>query len=255
MRILLISMDGMRSDSLSGIPAVEQMKREASFCINGRTVFPSVTLPCHMSMFHSVEPSRHGITTNIFMPQVRPINGLLEVLKSHGKKSAFFYSWEELRDVSRPASLVQSVYVSQKLIGDIHKTDDQVTDYAISCLKDDSVDFIFLYLHGPDSAGHKFGWMSSEYLDAVRNAWKNAARIMALLGEDDAVIITADHGGHDRIHGTDMDVDMTVPFFFRGRPFVPGKELKDVNILQIAPTIAALFGIEPDEEWEGSSLI
>ena len=39
---------------------------------------PSVTLPCHMSLFHSVDPDRHGITTNGYVPQVRPIKGMFD---------------------------------------------------------------------------------------------------------------------------------------------------------------------------------
>ena len=39
------------------------------------------------------------------------------------------------------------------------------------------------------------------------------------LGEEYTVIITADHGGHDRMHGTDMAEDMTIPMFFIGADF------------------------------------
>ena len=50
-----------------------------------------VTLPCHMSMFHSIVPRIHGTTTNTYMPQVRPVNGLLEQLNKADKVSAMFY--------------------------------------------------------------------------------------------------------------------------------------------------------------------
>ena len=36
------------------------------------------------------------------------------------------------------------------------------------------------------------------------------------------VILTADHGGHDRIHGTELPEDMTIPVLMQGPDFAPG---------------------------------
>ena len=66
-KVILISIDGMRPDGLIKCknPYVDELKEIASYTFDARTVFPSVTLPCHMSMFHSVPPERHGTTTII----------------------------------------------------------------------------------------------------------------------------------------------------------------------------------------------
>ena len=52
-----------------------------------------------------------------------------------------------------------------------------------------------------------------------------------------------------------MPEDMKIPVFFRGPAFEPGKILDNVNIKDIAPTITTLLGVEPDEEWEGKSVL
>ena len=64
-RVLLILADGFRPEALSacGHPFAEKLLDMGSFCLNAATVYPSVTLPCHMSLFHSVSPDRHGILT------------------------------------------------------------------------------------------------------------------------------------------------------------------------------------------------
>ena len=90
MKVLLVMVDGMRPDALMEVPLAQKYLRRFAYTLKARTVSPSVTLPCHMSLFHSVDPSRHGTTTNTYMPQVRPIRGLCEVLSAAGKKSAFF---------------------------------------------------------------------------------------------------------------------------------------------------------------------
>ena len=93
-KVLLILVDGMRPDSipLCGDPGFEAYFKSGTYCMEARTVYPSVTLPCHMSLFHSVDPGRHGTTTNTYAPQVRPINGLIEVLTAAKKKSGIVYT-------------------------------------------------------------------------------------------------------------------------------------------------------------------
>ena len=253
MRVLLILVDGMRPDALTDVPAAQSIIKQSAHTMTAKTVFPSVTLPCHMSLFHSVDPSRHGITTNIYTPQVRPINVLCEVLAMNNKKSAFFYNWEELRDLSRPNSLTFSYFCKGRTIG-YDAANEIITDAASKYLGENYTDFAFLYLGNTDCAGHKYGWMSNEYMEAVYKSWDNINTIINSLPDDYAVIITADHGGHERDHGSDMPEDMTIPVIIKGGGFNAGEKLEDVNIKDIAPTVTSLLGISPDEDWEGKSL-
>ncbi|MDY3928498.1 MAG: alkaline phosphatase family protein [Clostridia bacterium] len=254
MRVLLILSDGMRPDSLTDIPAAQKIIKKSSYTMEASTVMPSVTLPCHMSLFHSVDPSRHGTTTNTYAPQVRPINGLCEVLRKNNKKSAFFYDWEELRDLTRPQSLEYAYYCN------LHDTGSKesgkiITDETIKHLTNQYIDFTFLYLGETDEVGHKYGWMSEEYISAVKDSWDNIEKIVNALPDDYTVIITADHGGHDRIHGTDLPEDMTIPMIIMGKDFKAGEKIVNANIKDIAPTVVKLLDTEPDEQWEGKSLI
>lgn len=254
MRVLLISVDGMRPDALVAVPQAQEILKRAAFTLEGTTVDPSVTLPCHVSMFHSVDPARHGTTTNVYAPQVRPITGLFEVVKQRGLRSAFFYGWEELRDISRPGSLDYSLFCSGREIGR-EAMNNILTDAAIKHLTETDTDFTFLYLGYTDWAGHKYSWMSKEYMAAMDNSWQNIARILQVLPEDMAVVITADHGGHDRTHGTLLPEDMTIPVILLGAGIPVGKDIAGASIKDIAPTVTALLGIDPDEEWEGRSLL
>ena len=71
-------------------------------------------------------------------------------------------------------------------------------------------------------------------------------------GDDHTFVFLADHGGHDRTHGTESPEDMTIPLFFFGKPFAKGKVLEEASIKDVAPTIAKLMEVEPAEEWEGT---
>ena len=253
MKVLLILSDGMRPDSLKDIPLVNKLKRKGTYCMNAKTVTPSVTLPCHMSLFHSVDPDRHGILTNTYMPQVRPISGLCEQLKQKGKKCAMYYNWEEIRDISRPGSLCLNKFHSGYEYGL-----EASNAYLCDCVKKDlnrmDIDFAFLYLLWVDEAGHANGWMSEPYMEAVRKTCSMIEDVIQSVEEKYTVILTADHGGHDRMHGTDCAEDMTIPVFLYGNPFEEKKELSDVSIKDIAPTIAGLLGADCAPEWEGKCL-
>ncbi len=251
MKILLILSDGMRPDAMEGHKITDYLKQNGTYCMQSRTVMPSVTLPCHMSLFHSVDPGRHGITTNVYVPQMRPVAGLFEQLAKQGRKCAMFYNWEELRDIARPDNLCRSVYVSGHVYGN-EAASRESFENTKKALKENETDFAFLYFAWPDAAGHKYGWMSKEYLRAVNGCTDMAGELIKEFGDQYTIIYTADHGGHDRMHGTDMPEDMTIPIFFLGETFEKGKEIKGLTIKDIAPTVAQLFGAEIPAEWEGN---
>lgn len=254
-KVILISIDGMRPDGLQqcGNPFVEELKKLGSYTMDASSMIPSVTLPCHMSIFHSVPPIRHGILTNTYTPPVRPFPGLFEQIHNAGKTAAMFYGWEPLRDVARPSSLLTAEFVHSYAKD---QTDTILTDRALRAMKDYEPDFVFLYMVETDEkGGHDNGWMSDAYLNCISIAIDNVKRVIETFGDTYTVIVTSDHGGHDRGHGSEMPEDMTIPMFFVGSEFKPGEELHGLSLVNLAPTIAQLLQIPAAREWEGQSII
>ena len=93
-KVLLVLVDGMRADSIAacGNPEYQKYFEEGAHSYTAQTTFPPVTLPAHMSLFHSVKTERHGVWTNTFVPQNHPINGLFETIDAAKKRSAVFYN-------------------------------------------------------------------------------------------------------------------------------------------------------------------
>ena len=116
-------------------------------------------------------------------------------------------------------------------------------------------DFIFFYQCQVDEMGHKYSWMSEEYLQAVNNSLDNVQRLAEILPEDYTLIVTADHGGHDRSHGSEMEEDMAIPVFIRHSSIAPGQLPDNTSIIDIAPTITHLMDVPSDPDWEGRSLL
>ena len=116
-------------------------------------------------------------------------------------------------------------------------------------------DFCFTYIGWTDEQAHKTGWMSPEYMHALDESVSLVRHLVEETGGEYVTILVADHGGHDRTHGTLMDEDMTIPLFIRGEGVVPGELGLPVSIMDIAPTVTKLLECEPAEEWEGRPLV
>ena len=222
-KVILISIDGMRPDGFlqCGHPFAQQMLKEWSYTLTARSVSPSITLPCHTSIFYSVPPTRHGIFTNLYTPPVRPVKGLAESLAEAGKINAAFYNWETMRHVWRSETMKYTTLIDAYAE---ENTDAALTDCAIRLIQAREPDFVYLYMvETDDKGGHDHGWMTLEYLKQLANAVGCVQKVFEAAKERYHILVTADHGGHDRTHGTDSPEDMTIPMFFWGKGFEGGR--------------------------------
>ncbi len=255
-KVLLILCDGLRPDAITacGNPYGSVLLGLGSHTLTAQTVYPSVTLPCHVSLFHSVVPKRHGILTNTYVPMSRPVSGLCEQLSANGRTCAFFYNWEELRDLSRPSSLCYSFFASGDFLGS-EKANEMVTENALSYIAQEKPDFAFVYLGDTDHAGHESGWMSEAYLRSCARSLDEIHRLIDAFCEEYTIFVTADHGGHEYMHGTREPEDMRIPLICIGEDFPANQALPEVNICDIAPTITKLEGVPAPKDWKGKSLL
>ncbi len=252
--VVLIMIDGARPDAITNAhcPRFAALRARSSWTLQASSVMPSITLPCHTSIFHSLPPTRHGITSNVWTPLARPLPGIVDLAHAAHLKTAFIYSWECLRDVSRPLHLDFSYFRAN-----YHSTDgDQVlADEAARYITGDRPDFTFLYFGTVDQWGHDYGWMSEKYLAQLERVDEALGTVLDALADDCSVLLQADHGGHDRNHGTDSLEDMTIPWIVAGPAVKRDHEIKaPVSLLDTAPTLARLLGIAPHPEWEGRAV-
>lgn len=248
---LLVMIDGLRPDALLSADCVtlKGLIARGSSTLQASSVMPSVTLPCHTSIFHSVPPTRHGVVTNDWQPFARPLPGLFDVAKAAGRRCASIYNWEPLRNLSRPLSLD---YAWCRDLSYQEDGDDLTVNAAIRDLTEIQPDFAFVYLGTVDTWGHKYGWMSPEYLRQAERVDRQLGRLLAALPNDTHVLVQADHGGHERTHGTEMPEDMTIPWMIAGPSIRPGHTINQpVSLLNTAPTLARLLNVAAHRDWEG----
>lgn len=249
--VVFIMLDGVRPDAITptNSPTLHSLRERGAGTMQAQSVMPSFTLPCHMSIFHSVPPTRHGITSNTFIPMARPLPGLAEVAAAANKRVAFFHNWDPLRDLARPGTIHYSYFRNSSYERD---GDDETVEQAIRFIHKDSPDLLFLYIGTVDTTGHDHGWMSDEYFVQLTRIDSLLKHFFDELPADYTSIVHSDHGGHDRNHGSDSEEDMTIPWMAVGPNIKKGYTIQSqVNLLDTAPTIAKLLDIHPHHEWEG----
>jgi arylsulfatase A-like enzyme len=215
--VVLMSVDGLRPDVISEhAPNIQRMQRDGSSAVSARTISKSSTLPSHASMVSGVDFPRHGLAFNAYRPERGHIRfpTIFSVAQSAGLSTALFVGKRKLRHLLDP------VTESHFEVGGVYCS--RVNKLAVPYLAAAEPGVVFLHFSDPDGAGHLHGWMSPEYLKAVRRADRCVGQVVAALerrGLDRTlVILTADHGGHDHDHAMPILPDTHIPWVAWGGP-------------------------------------
>ena len=249
--VILVSFDGLRADALRSVwPAALRQQGAASW--TAQTVLPSVTIPAHVSMITGVDPEVHGIRFNEWTPdlgrltlpsiftRVRGAGGGVVVLVA--KPKLRFLVPEEM-----PAEWLPYPRYRQAA----------VLAAAAERFRDIRPALLFAHVADPDDAGHLSGWMSPRYLSVVQEIPGVLERLLdqvrgAGAWEETLVIVTADHGGHGRLHGTSRPDDVTIPWVALGGAARGGVMLEDsIRVYDTAPTVLWALGIPIPGGWQG----
>jgi len=245
-RVAIISIDGLRPDALhqAGAPNIMALAARGAFSWRAQTIFPSHTLPSHVSMLTGYGPEEHGMTWDDYEPArgqilVPTIFGLA---RAKGLRTGMVAGKEKF-SYFRDAGGCDTFALAAAL-------DDEVTSRAVLAAAA-RPDLLFVHLPQVDLIGHAKQWMSPEYLEAVRRADAAVGRIVGALPADTTIILTADHGGHGNGHSDGNSQDSTIPWVIAGPSTARGKQLTSgVRTVDTAATVAFVLGVtlQPDAQ-------
>ena len=261
-RVILVSVDGLRPDALANTKYFELLAQMATYTMKAQTINPSVTMPAHTSMFYGVPAETHGQYNNTFNPSPTLANGITETLLANGKTVAMFFDYENMQNLTTAYNQVERNYIHwYKAEGEEYheKSTGEICEAVLNHVYNDPTDFTYIYLGMTDQMGHDYNWLSDKYYMAIDHIFSNLIELISQLPENYTVIITSDHGGGGDYgindHGSTNPVDMTIPMFIIGDGFEPETVISsDVSILDVAPTVVAVLGVEEEKYWVGKSL-
>ena len=246
--VVVITFDGLRPDAIAAAPArqVAALAAAGRSTLAARAAAPPETLPNHISMATGLSPAGHGVTTNreLAHPLGRPT--LFTAVREAGGRTALYYGKAKLAVL---APVAGADVQHGPAPGDTRWRDGASASLAERFAADfarERFALAWIHLREPDLAGHKSGWMSPDYLAAVREA---DAALGVIVGAIDAsglpttVILTADHGGEGTQHWGRQAHDWLVPWICAGRGIAPGELGAAVRTLDVAATALAVLGL------------
>ena len=261
--VVLVSIDGLRPDAILKYqaPTLQRLMREGSYTLAASTIHPSKTLPSHTSMLTGQPPERHGVTWNTVVTADRDTietPNIFSVARARGYRTAAFFSKPKFQPLQRDGTLDYSQapggwfggWSAERTVSDVGKY-----------LGTASPNLLFVHLSDPDAAGHRAGWMTTDYGRAVLAADRAVARLIAMAERaygagNFSLIVTADHGGHGTNHGSSDPRDVTIPWIAWGKGVRPGL-LADatVSTMDTAATVLWLLSVDGPGDWTGQPVI
>lgn len=269
--VFIISLDqGAPGDlAKSEMPFLKKMAREGARTWEAYTIVPSLTLPSHVSMLTGVGIQKHQILWNEFEPQkgLLRIPTIFRLARDRGLVTALFAEKSKFFTLKTPYSL-DFVSIPEKTTAE-----GTAKSFAaeVGRLKPN---LCFIHFGEADTAGHKFGVHSPQKLAALANCDKALKIIVeaiekAGLLDSSVIIVTADHGGHDRTpeenrkrfaalqeyqpgtHGSAATSDVVIPWIAWGRGVKKDYTIKaPVVTYDTAATALWLLGLPlPGDLW------
>jgi arylsulfatase A-like enzyme/Flp pilus assembly protein TadD len=273
--IVLITIDTLRADRIGRgfTPAIDALAGRGRRFTTARTTVP-LTLPAHVSIMTGMLPVSHGVRENgaVFHPQ-RPT--LAKALREAGYQTAAFVGayvldrrfgladgFEQYDD-----RIPRNPDAADRL--EAERTGSEVVDVALAWLQSArSPFFMWVHLYDPHApyaapAEYVARAGSDPYNGEVAYADAQVARLEAALAarRDGAVVAVAgDHGeglgDHDEpTHGMlAYDSTLRVPLIVSGPGIAAAAVDGPVSLIDLAPTLLRLAGLEPDTNAKGVDL-
>lgn len=269
-RVVIIGLDGLSVEGFqeSKHPNIDKLLNDGLLSLNTRCVSPSITLPNWTSHFTSSGPEQHGVMSNDWNLdnfQLPPLDydksgyfpSIFKILKDEipHAKTAFYYNWANLiNSLNKEYFDEISFEENDQFSENYQKAYNFISDYRTDPM------LIFLYSVHIDHAGHRFNWMSEEYLSSIEVIDLEIGKLIDRLKfsdlyDDTNFLLITDHGGRRNTprHGGLSIEEMEVPWAITG-PNIKRGNLNEANsVINTARIISLIFGLENiPKSWVGN---
>lgn len=251
-RAIIISIDGLRPDAIDVAPMpnlIALRAESANAPLTARTIDYPATSPSHASMLTGMCMENHGVIYNKFFMYMGYAKGpdIFQLAHDAGLYTVMIVSKDKLRQLAEP----ETTDVFEIVYGD-----PAIERAALSQIEKD-FGLMFIHIATPDNRGHKYGWMSGEYLKVLRDEDAILGNIIQTLKDNDLydstfILVTSDHGGHDTNHIGTLIEDYRITWITHGPGVIPQEIDLQLYTFDTAPTVAYALGLPLKlDEWDG----
>ena len=243
-RVVLVLIDALRYDTSmdAGVMPTLAALRQSGASARMHSRPPSYSAPGYSTILTGAWPEINGGPAfNLDYEDIPVItqDNMFSAAHRKGLTTAISaYNWFEKLVPQSDVDL--SFYTA----GDDAAADRQVVDAALPWLQQGTSQLTLIHIDQVDYAGHHEGGpASSNWAAAASRSDALLAEILKKLDlEQDTLIVLSDHGQIDAGgHGGQDAIVLLEPFVMAGKGVQPGT-YADMNMVDVAPTIAALLG-------------
>lgn len=256
-RVFVIGIDGAGNAVRDAYtPCIDKFLEEAAVTYNATTSIPTISGECWGSLFHGVEPIKHGLTNEIAetktYDELSEYPSFMKVIRKAYPESklAAFSNWNPINTgIIEPSCncMLKST------------NDDVLTDQIVEYILANDPKALFVQLDSVDGAGHTFGYRTPKYYEQITYVDGLVGRIIEAIKaasyyEDSLIILCADHGGgggHFYSHGSDHYLDTTIFWACKGPGIDGGTKIEsEIHIKDTAAAVVNALGLECPEGWD-----
>jgi hypothetical protein len=258
-RCVVVLADGLRPDVLTPTrcPAIVSLAASYTQAAAAVTVRPSATVAALTSLATGVAPATHGLTEPglRFLGQLGALRTLPAELARWRRPTLVVAGAMAPRTLPLAWALASFARVTR--LRPVHGAAPAIGRAARRLARGQDEGLVFVYLPDCDTAGHREGWLSPAYLDAV-SAVDEAVDALRGFAEDSLLIVTSDHGGggvrpddHDLPH----PANDAIPLVLAGPGVRRHHVLREtVSLLDVPPSLLWCLGVPVPASYEGRVL-
>lgn len=255
-RVVFVLVDGLREDTTlqpDVMPFLSELRSQGAWAsMHSRP--PSYSEPGYSVLFTGAWPElSDGPTINLEYEDIPTWtqDNLFSAAKRTGVRTAVsgYYWFDKLI----PQDSVDLSFYTE---GEDWDADREVVDAALPWLQDDLADLILIHLDQVDYAGHHEGGPhNANWAAAARRSDDLLSEIAAQLDlSHDTLLVCSDHGHIESGgHGGQDAITLVEPFVLIGAGIQPG-HYADIDMADVAPTLAVLLGANLPASSQGQPL-
>jgi hypothetical protein len=242
-RVILIVVDGLSERSSYNLPLLDDLRSAGVHAI-ATAHTPTISMPNYVAMVTGVDPAASGVRNN-FYPWPVHLDSIMVRLAAQGRGSVFVsdsstgfphmfsHVTTESTNAPWPGGFVQACQLAM------------TRDFGLVILLPGAVDAVG-HLHG--AASDRYRAVALDVDADLRRCLTPGRAESGGLGDLDltttTVIVTADHGHTQRGgHGGAERAVREVPLILAGAGVRKGAIIKNAELVDLAPTMAALLGV------------
>ncbi len=225
-QLVFVLIDGLSAVCTQHMTYMAAHAQRGALCGIMDCALPTLSRPIYATLFTGVEPLENGIVSNTFkaLPEEQAKNNFFAHMHATSRTcaaAAYYWMYElyhgapfdplQHRWLNEPTSpLPYGMFYTNDAYPDDHVFYD-----AALLEKQYSPDFLLIHTMGVDNAGHKYGFDSPAYRNAVRHIDMLLAHFVPTwCASGSTVIVTADHGMHEDAAHNDLTPQVrSVPFW------------------------------------------